>query len=150
MDLNNIEKGQIVSVVLTIGYAPEESEQYVDIEFDTVVVCDIDTKKNLIQISNSPKVFVAPQYIQGILISELVLERLGWGKIEAANLDIPKSSLSSIKTGYQRGKDQVFQDYDGRFYFIRSRTSPVVPVKYVHELQKLGINDLQAGALLKE
>ena len=27
MDLNDIEKGQIVSVALTIGYAPEENEQ---------------------------------------------------------------------------------------------------------------------------
>lgn len=150
MNIENLEEGQIVSVAMTVGYAPEESEKLVEIEYIIGKVRKIDTTNNLIHVTHSPDVMVYPQYIQGIPLSELVLKRLGWDEIEIEKINVPKQSLSSIKTGYQRAKHQIFQEYDGRFYYIRSRSCPVEPVEYVHDLQKLGINDLDPSKLLSK
>lgn len=150
MNIENLIEGQIVSVVMTIGYAPKEPEKFVEIEYIIGTVHQIDTAKNLVQVTHSPDVMVAPQYIHGIPLSALVLKRLGWNEIEIGKLNVPKQKLSSIKTGYERGKYQVFQEYDGTFNFIRSRSCPLEHVEYVHDFQKLGINDLDPSKLLNK
>ena len=150
MNIKNLEKGQIVSVVNATGFAPEAPEKFIGIDYIIGTVRKIDIPHNLVQVTNNPDVMVAPQYIYGIPITELVLKQLGWAEIEIEKINVPKQKLSSIKTGYERGKYQVFQEYDGTFHFIRSRSCPLELVEYVHEFQKLGINDLDPSKLLNK
>ena len=150
MKIENLKEGQIVSVVMTIGYAPNESEEFVELEYIIGTVRNIDTPNNLVQVTYSPDVFVLPQYIHGITISELVLKRLGWKEIEKEKIKVPRQRLSSIKTGYERGKYQVFQEYDGKFFYVRSASTPLKPIEYVHDLQDFGINDLDPSKLLNK
>ena len=135
---------------MTYGFAPDEPEKVVDIDYIIGTIRKIDIPNNLVQVTHSPDVMVAPQYIFGVHISDLVLKRLGWNEIDIEKINVPKQKLSSIKTGYERGKYQVFQEYDGTFYFIRSRSCPLEHVEYVHDFQKLGINDLDPSKLLNK
>lgn len=150
MKIEELKEGQIVSVIMTIGYAPNEPEKFVEIEYIIGIVRDIDTPNGLVQIAHSPDVVVSPQYIHGIPISELVIKRLGWNEIDCANLNVAPPILPSVKKAYQRDSKQLYQNYAGEFYFSRSKSTQPSLVAYVHELQNLGIHDLEPSKLLNK
>ena len=150
MKHEELKIGNIVSVSLTYGATTVENQEFVEVEFDVVKVTDIHQHKPLIKISYSPEVWVLDEAIQGIPISELVIKRLGWTEIDRANLNVAPPILSSVKKAYQRDNKQLYLNYDDEFYFVRSKSTQPNLVAYVHELQNLGIHDLEPNKLLNK
>ena len=137
MDIKAIENGDFLCLSRTEGYAPNEKEKIVEVNFDVVKVEGFDSNRVLVRLSNSPEVYVYPQYLHGIALSDTVLKRLGWDIVPIDDFNCKYLSEDrSILKAFNGHGIRIYKDSDQRYFIFHSASRSVDKIEYVHELQK--------------
>lgn len=140
MDIKDLKIGDVISISPTYGEVMDKNNPIIELTFSVAEIKKLENDSRLICLTNSPsEVWVKDSYIHGIPISDLLLKKLGWHEIEKDMLNHPQANKSSIEKGFSNSHLQLFKDYDNKYYFIRSRSTNIEEIKYIHELQRHGI-----------
>lgn len=140
MEINNLQIGDVVLTGLCYGYTNINNGEQCNLPLMVAEIKDIiNNNVSLYKVIDTPETYVDAKDVHGIPLNQYVLQLLDFIEIDKNKVLCP-GAPNFYGTAYEAQIDgmtvQIIKT-DHSYELCRSKASPNIEIKYVHEIQNL-------------